>query len=76
MTRDREDAFTGLKIEPHNVLTDVEVCVAYRNGKRVGVLYFNSQRLRLVYEQDEEIWIEERTAPAEFVRVYEKESTR
>jgi hypothetical protein len=68
MTRDRDDGFTGLAIEPHQVLAGLDVCVAYRKGKRVGVLYFNGERLRLVYEEDVECWVEERIGPAEFVR--------
>jgi hypothetical protein len=66
------EKFNGLKIEPHGVYSETQqVCVAYREGKRVGVLYFNGDRLRLVFEEDEQVWIEKRTQPLNFERVYE-----
>lgn len=71
--RDLPEDFTGLRVEPHNVHLGMDVCVAYRNGKRVAVLYLNPVRLRLVYEADQTVWIEKRTGPADFERVYEEE---
>lgn len=70
--KDLPKDYTGLMVEPHGVLENVSVCVAYRNGVRVAVLYMSPQRLRLVYEQDQAVWVEERTGPADFMRVYEK----
>jgi hypothetical protein len=64
--------FTGLNLEPH-ALSGREVCVAYRDGERVGVLYFDAHRLRLVFEEDEQVWIERRAGPMEFERVWEQE---
>lgn len=71
MARERSDRFTGLEVEPHSVLPGQQVCVAYRNGKRVGVLYFNEARLRLVFESDEQLWVEKRLGLSDFERVYE-----
>jgi hypothetical protein len=71
MGRELPDKFTGLRIEPHAVLSGEQCIVAYRNGQRVGCLYFKPQGLRFVFEANETVAVEKRIAPMEFERVYE-----
>jgi hypothetical protein len=67
---------TGLRIEPHSVLAGEQVIAAYRNGRRVGVLYFKPQGLRLVFEESEAVTVEKRIGVNDFERVYENGGKR
>ena len=46
------DDFTGMKLEPHDVLPGEQVCVCYVDGERMAVLYFKPhiRTVRLVVE--------------------------
>jgi hypothetical protein len=76
MSKDLPHNYTGLRVEDHLVLKGQQSCVAYRNGERVGVFYFSSLGLRLVFEEAESVSVEKRTGPAEFEQVYQQKGMR
>lgn len=62
--------FTGLRLEPHSVLTNERVCVAYLDGKRVAIVYFHPSRreVRVVHEGPVQLTVDRRTSSTTFER--------
>jgi hypothetical protein len=59
--------FTGLRIEPHQVLTGETICVLYKDGKREAVLYLHANgELKLVYEPHVRVQVLKRIGPVCF----------
>ena len=62
--------FTGLRLEPHQVLPDEQICVAYIEGRRVGVVYFHPtlRTLKVMYENEVVLTVDRRTSKTTFER--------
>jgi hypothetical protein len=63
-------AFTGLRLEQHEIIAGEQVCVAYMSGKRIAVLYFHPQvrRLQLVHEAEVKVSVVKHKGSAHFER--------
>lgn len=62
--------FTGLRIEPHAVLTNETICVAYLDGRRVAVIYFHPalREVKVMHEGPVTLTVDRRTASTTFER--------